>query len=77
MNYKGILFFTVIFIFLFYIYFQYDKITQYFPFENYIKFIVLIIGIIGIFMPQIISMVRDGKTNEEIKKFMIDKYKKK
>jgi hypothetical protein len=76
MNIKAILFFSVIFLMLFYLYFSYNTINL-FPFENSIKFIVLIVGIIGIMFPNIIDMVKSGYDNKSIKKYIINKYKNK
>jgi hypothetical protein len=50
---------------------------NYFPLENSIKFIVLIIGIIGIMFPNIIELVKEGKDNDDIKKYILKKYKQK
>ena len=75
MNIKPIIFFVIIFMFLIYLYFSYNSLN-YFPFENTIKFIVLIIGIIGIMFPNIIQMLKEGKNNDTIKKYIIKKYKK-
>ena len=41
------------------------------------KFIVLIIGIIGIMFPNIINMIKEGEDNKSIKKYIINKYKNK
>jgi len=73
MNIKAILFFSTIFFILFYLYFSYNS----FPFESSIKFIVLIIGIIGIMFPNIINMIKTGEDNKSIKKYIINKYKNK
>ena len=48
-----------------------------FPFETSIKFIVLIIGIIGIMFPNIFNMIKEGYDNKSIKKYIINKYKNK
>jgi hypothetical protein len=48
-----------------------------FPFETSIKFIVLIIGIIGIMFPNIFNMIKEGRDNKSIKKYIINKYKNK
>ncbi len=76
MNIKAILFFSIIFFILFYLYFSYNSINI-FPFESSIKFIVLIIGIIGIMFPNIFNMVKEGYDNKSIKKYIINKYKNK
>jgi hypothetical protein len=76
MNIKAILFFSTIFFILFYLYFSYNSLT-FFPFESSIKFIVLILGIIGIMFPNIINMIKEGEDNNSIKKYIINKYKNK
>ena len=76
MNIKPIIFFVIIFMFLIYLYFSYNSLN-YFPFENTIKFIVLIIGIIGIMFPNIFNMIKEGRDNKSIKKYIINKYKNK
>ena len=76
MNIKAIVFFLILFIILFYLYFSYNSMN-YFPLENSIKFIVLIIGIIGIMFPNIIELVKEGKDNDDIKKYILKKYKQK
>jgi hypothetical protein len=76
MNIKAILFFSTIFFILFYLYFSYNSV-KIFPFESSIKFIVLIIGIIGIMFPNIINMIKSGEDNKSIKKYIINKYKNK
>jgi hypothetical protein len=37
----------------------------------------LVIGICGIFFPHIVKKLRDGEDMENIKSFIIEKYKKK
>jgi hypothetical protein len=37
----------------------------------------LLIGICGIFFPQLIRKIKDGEDIEDIKSFIIEKYKKK
>ena len=76
MNIKAILFFSIIFLLLFYLYFSYNSMNI-FPFETSIKFIVLIIGIIGIMFPNIFNMIKEGRDNKSIKKYIINKYKNK
>lgn len=76
MNIKAILFFSTIFLLLFYLYFSNNSMNI-FPFESSIKFIVLIIGIIGIMFPNIFNMIKEGYDNKSIKKYIINKYKNK
>jgi hypothetical protein len=42
-----------------------------------INLFVVIIGIFGIFFPQIIKKMNNGDDFDEIKEFIIDKYSKK
>lgn len=77
MSYKSIIFFAFIFAIIIFGYFYYDTFTKYFPIHILIKLFLLIIGICGIFFPQIIKKLRDGDDMENIKEFIIEKYKKK
>ena len=70
---RSIIFFVAIFIGLFYLYFNFNNINI-IPFESSIKFIVLIVGILGIMFPKVVDMIRNGNENETIKKYMVNKY---
>lgn len=77
MSYKSIIFFAVLFGIIIFGYFYYETFTRYFPIHLLIKLFIVIIGIIGIFFPNIIKKLRDGEDMEDIKSFIIDKYKRK
>jgi RsiW-degrading membrane proteinase PrsW (M82 family) len=77
MSYKSIIFFAFIFSIIIFGYFYYDTFTKYFPIHILIKLFLLLIGICGIFFPQIIKKLREGEDMENIKEFIIEKYKKK
>jgi flagellar motor component MotA len=77
MSIKSIIFFSVIFGFIIFGYFYYERFLQIFPIHIIIKLFIVIIGIFAIFFPQIIKKLRDGEDMEEIKEFIIEKYKKK
>jgi hypothetical protein len=77
MSYKSILFFIFLFGIIVFGYFYYDIFIKYFPINILIKVFLLVIGICGIFFPQIIKKLREGEDMENIKSFIIEKYKKK
>jgi hypothetical protein len=77
MSYKSILFFLVLFGIIIFGYFSYETFTRYFPIHLLIKLFIVIIGICGIFFPNIIKKLREGEDMEDIKSFIIDKYKRK
>ena len=77
MSYKTIIFFIIIFSILIFGYFYYDTFIKYFPINIGIKFFILIAGIIGLFFPHLIKKMHNGDDMDEIKKYMIEKYKKK
>ena len=77
MSYKSILFFAFLFGIILFGYFYYDIFIKYFPINIFIKIFLLGIGICGIFFPQIIKKLREGEDMENIKSFIIEKYKKK
>jgi len=74
---KSIIFFVIIFGIIIFGYFNYDLFSKYFPISIGIKLFILGIGIIGIFIPQIISKLKAGDDYANIKEFIIEKYKKK
>ena len=77
MSIKSIIFFIIIFGIILFGYFSYDTFLKYFPINVLINFFVVIIGICGIFFPQIIKKFRSGDDIDEIKDYIIEKYKKK
>ena len=77
MSYKSILFFISLFGIILFGYFYYDIFIKYFPINIIIKLFILVIGICGIFFPHIIKKLREGEDMENIKSFIIEKYKKK
>ena len=77
MSYKSILFFVFLFGIILFGYFYYEIFIKYFPINIFIKIFLLCIGICGIFFPQIIKKLREGEDIENIKSFIIEKYKKK
>jgi hypothetical protein len=74
-NIKPYIFFGIIFSIILVGYFNYNLFIQYIPIGNFIKFFVLILGIGALFFPEIISKLRSGEDYENIKKFIIEKYK--
>ena len=77
MSIKSILFFSVIFGFIIFGYFYYERFLQIFPIHIIIKLFIVIIGVFSILFPQIIKKIRNGDDRDEIKTFIIKKYKKK
>jgi hypothetical protein len=77
MSYSSIIFFIILFGLIIYCYFYYETFLKYFPIHNIINFFVIIIAISGFFFPNIIKMFREGEDTENIKKYIIEKYKKK
>jgi len=77
MSYKSIIFFVLLFGIIIFGYFYYELFNKYFPINIFIKLFLLLIGIIGIFFPQIMKKIREGEDMENIKSFIIEKYKKK
>jgi len=77
MSIKSILFFGLLFIFVLFGYFYYDIFTKYFPIHILINLFVIVIGIFGVFFPEIIRKLNTGYDFNEIKDFVIHKYSKK
>ncbi len=77
MSYKPLIVFAIIFGIIIFIYFNYELFLKYFPIHIGIKIFILIVGILGIFFPEVIRMLRNGIDTDKIKEFIIDKYKKK
>ena len=74
---KSIIFFAIIFGIILFGYFNYELFSRYFPINIGIKLFMVGIGIIGFFIPQIISKLKAGDDYANIKEFIIEKYKKK
>jgi hypothetical protein len=77
MSYKSILFFIIVFGIISFGYFYYQTFLKYFPIHLLINFFVLIFGLLSLFFPHIIKKLRCGDDIEDIKEFIIYKYKKK
>jgi RsiW-degrading membrane proteinase PrsW (M82 family) len=77
MSYKSIIFFIFLFGIIVFGYFYYELFIKYFPINVIIKVFLLLIGVCGIFFPQVIKKIKDGEDMEDIKSFIIEKYKKK
>jgi hypothetical protein len=77
MSIKSILFFALLFGIVIFGYFYYDTFLKYFPINIAINLFVVIVGILGIFFPQIIKKMNNGDDYDEIKDFIINKYSKK
>jgi hypothetical protein len=77
MSYKSIIFFILLFGIIIFGYYYYELFIKYFPINIVIKLFLLFIGICGIFFPQIMKKLREGEDMENIKLFIIEKYKKK
>ncbi len=73
-SYKSILFFMLIFGFLIFGYFCYDRFTQIIPINWFFKIIFLAIGLLSIFFPTVVSKIKTSNPNEELKKYLLDKY---
>lgn len=76
-SYKSIIFFVFIFGIIIYGYFYYETFTKYFPLQIIISFFMLIIGLCALFFPNIIKKLREGEDYEDIKEYIIEKYKRK
>jgi hypothetical protein len=77
MSYKSIIFFLLLFGLLVFCYFYYDWFLKFFPIHIIINFIVVLIGICGIFFPHIINKLKSGDDLDDIKEYIIKKYQKK
>ena len=72
---KPYIFFSIILLFIIYLYFNIHYIDF---FHKYISFILLICGIIGIFLYPISNKIfNEGESFNTIKKYLVRKYKKK
>ena len=77
MSIKSILFFIILFGCILYVYFYSEIVSRWIPTSWIIRVAVLIVGLLGVFFPTIIQKWREGDSFEELKKHMIEKYKKK
>jgi len=77
MNIKALLFFAFFFGIVIFAYFYYDIFTKYIPIHYIANLIVVSIAIITLFFPDIIKKLRSGDDVDEIKSYIIEKYKKK
>ena len=71
-EYKPYLFFGIIISIILIFYYFFDKIRPYLP----IKVIIILIGIISIFFPEIIKKIKEGYHTSDIKNYIYKKYKK-
>lgn len=77
MSYKSILFFAFLFGLLTFGYFYYDAFLKVCPINIVINFIVVLIGICGVFFPHVINKLKSGDDLDDIKEYIIKKYQKK
>jgi hypothetical protein len=77
MKIKAILFFAVFFGLIVFAYYQYESFIYYFPVHRIAQLIIILITVFTLFFPEIIKKLRNGEDYEEIKTYMIEKYKKK
>jgi hypothetical protein len=76
-SYKSIIFFFILFAIIIFGYFYYEIFVKFIPINRFISSFVILIGIAGLFFPQIIKKLRSGDDIEDIKEFIIERYKKK
>ena len=77
MSHKAIFFFIILFGIILFGYFQFELFQKYFPINYLIKFIIGIVALLAIFFPHFINKWKEADNMEEVKEFLIDKYKKK
>ncbi len=77
MNIKPVIFFIILFGILIFGYFQYNTFIQYFPIHILISSVLLIVGILTVFFPDVMQKFKEGEDCENIKEFIIEKYKRK
>ncbi len=77
MSYKSIIFFVIIFGVIIFGYFYYETFIRFFPLPVIISSFMVIVGLCSFFFPNIISKLREGEDYENIKEYIIEKYKKK
>jgi len=77
MSYKSIIFFIIIFGIIIFGYFYYETFIRFFPLPVIISSFMIIVGICGFFFPNIINKLKEGEDYENIKEYIIEKYKKK
>ena len=76
-NIKAYIFFFIIFSIIIFAYFNYDIFLKYCPINNLIKLSIVIIGVLSFFAPGVIKKLKEGDDINDIKKYIIEKYKKK
>lgn len=74
MSIKSILFFTLLFLGIYYLYFNSQWLDI---FHKYFSFLILLIGIGAVFVYPISQKIFEGKSLKSIKKTLVKKYKKK
>lgn len=77
MKLKAIIFFAVFFGLVIFAYYNYELFTRYIPVHIVAKSIIVLITVFTLFFPEIIKKLRSGEDYEEIKTYIIEKYKKK
>lgn len=77
MSYKSIIFFIIIFSIIIFGYFYYDRFIYFFPLPVMISSFLVLIGLCSFFFPNIITKLKEGEDFENIKGYIIEKYKKK
>jgi len=77
MKFKAILFFMIFFGLIVFAYYQYEIFIKYIPVHRIAQLIIVLITIFTMFFPEIIKKLRDGEDYEDIKSYIIEKYKKK
>ncbi len=76
MSWKSILFFLIVFGILIFGYYCYDTFLYYFPIHWVFKFFFAIAGLLAILFPMVIQKIKAGYNMDDVKNFMIKKYKR-
>ena len=71
---KPFIFFFIILLIIIYLYFNIQYIDI---FHKYFSFVLLILGIIGIFLYPITNKIHDQESFESIKSLLIERFRKK
>ena len=77
MNIKPILFFVFFFAIIIFAYYYYDLFTKYVPIHYFAQIIIVLITIFTLFFPDILKKIKQGDDMDDIKSYVIQKYKKK
>lgn len=77
MSIKSIIFFTILFGIIIFGYFYYDYFLKVFPINIVINIFVIGIGLVALFFPQIMKKIKSGDDIDDIKNYIIEKYKRK